>query len=68
MKFKVETERETDGRWIAEIPRVPGAMAYGPSKDDAVKRACALALRILADRLEHGECTAGQLEVFAISA
>ena len=55
MKFLIETEREVDGRWIAEIPAIPGAMAYGPSKSDAQKAVQALALRVLADRLEHGE-------------
>jgi predicted RNase H-like HicB family nuclease len=51
----VELEREDDGRWIAEIPSLPGVLAYGESRDQAVARAEALALRVLADRLEHGE-------------
>jgi len=51
----LETERETDGRWIAEIVQLPGALAYGDSREEAVAKAEALALRILADRLEHGE-------------
>lgn len=51
----VETEREEDGRWIAEISELPGVLTYGVSRDEAVARAEALALRILADRLEHGE-------------
>jgi predicted RNase H-like HicB family nuclease len=51
----VETEREADGRWIAEISELPGVMCYGVSRDEAVARAEALALRILADRVDHGE-------------
>ena len=51
----LETERETDGRWIAEIVQLPGVLAYGDSREEAVARAEALALRVLADRLEHGE-------------
>ena len=53
--LQIETERETDGRWIAEIPLLPGVMAYGDSRDLAVAKVEALALRVLADRLEHGE-------------
>jgi predicted RNase H-like HicB family nuclease len=51
----VETEREKDGRWIAEIALLPGAMTYGVSREDAIARVEALALRLLADRVEHGE-------------
>lgn len=51
----VETEQEEDGRWIAEVPALPGVLAYGDSRDEAVARAESLALRVLADRLEHGE-------------
>jgi predicted RNase H-like HicB family nuclease len=51
----VETERETDGRWIAEIALLPGAMTYGVSREEAIARVEALALRLLADRVEHGE-------------
>jgi predicted RNase H-like HicB family nuclease len=51
----VETEREVDGRWIAEIAGLAGAMSYGASREEAVARTEALALRILADRVEHGE-------------
>ncbi len=55
MTFLVEIEQETDGRWIAEIPDLPGVMAYGNSADDAKALVQALALRVVADRLEHGE-------------
>jgi predicted RNase H-like HicB family nuclease len=51
--YKVETEVETDGRWIAEIPDLPGVLAYGSSEKEAVASAQALALRILADRIEE---------------
>jgi predicted RNase H-like HicB family nuclease len=55
MNFHVELELETDGRWIGEIPELPGVMAYALSREDALSRVQALALRVLADRLEHGE-------------
>ncbi len=53
--LKVEIEREVDGRWIAEIAALPGVMCYGATREDARKQVEALALRVLADRLEHGE-------------
>jgi predicted RNase H-like HicB family nuclease len=55
----VEIEREEDGRWIAEIPSVPGVLAYGRTPDEAQARAKALALRIVADRRWHGEPAPG---------
>jgi len=51
----IETEREEDGRWIAEVVALPGVLAYGTSREEAVAKAEALALRVLADRLDHGE-------------
>jgi predicted RNase H-like HicB family nuclease len=51
--YKVETEREADGRWIAEIPDLPGVMTYGATQREAVASAQALALRVLADRIEE---------------
>jgi predicted RNase H-like HicB family nuclease len=54
-KFVVEIEREDDGRWIADVVALPGVMSYGSTREDALARAEALALRVLADRLEHGE-------------
>ena len=66
--MKIEIEREDDGRWIAEIPELPGVMAYGESRDEAISKAEALALRVLADRLEHGEEIPELKEVFAITA
>ncbi len=55
MQFKVEIEKEEDGRWIAEVLELPGVMAYGVSPAEARARVQALALRVVADRLEHGE-------------
>lgn len=55
MKLTIETEREMDGRWLAEVPELPGVMAYGASRDEAMSRAEILALRVVAEQLEHGE-------------
>lgn len=53
--FIVEVELEEDGRWIAEIPNLPGVMVYGQTRNEAMAKVEALALRVLADRLEHGD-------------
>jgi len=58
MKFTIEYEREEDGRWIAEVLELPGAMAYGNSPDEAMAHAKAIALHAVADRLEDGEAEA----------
>ena len=55
MKLTIEIERETDGRWIAEIVELSGVMAYGKTSEEAQGRVQALALRVIADRIEHGE-------------
>jgi predicted RNase H-like HicB family nuclease len=55
MKFTIEYEREEDGRWLAEVPELPGVLAYGATADEAMAKAEALALRVLAERLEHDE-------------
>jgi uncharacterized protein (DUF433 family)/predicted RNase H-like HicB family nuclease len=55
MHLTLEVDREEDGRWIAEVPDLAGVLAYGQTRDEAIARAEALALRVLADRLEHGE-------------
>lgn len=68
MNLAVETEQELDGRWIAEVPKIPGAMAYGQSRSEAIVRVQALVLRILADRLEHGEQLPELKQVFSILA
>ena len=56
--FAVEFEREKDGRWIAEIPKLPGVMAYGVTKSEALRRVYAIALRTLADTIEQGNTPA----------
>ena len=62
----VEVEREEDGRWIAEVPDLPGVMTYGGSRDEAISKVKALSLRALADRLEHGEDVPELREIFAV--
>ena len=66
--MKIEIELEDDGRWIAEIPELPGVMAYGNKRNEAISKAQVLALRVLADRLKHGEQIPELSEVFAVSA
>lgn len=56
MNYSIEYEREEDGRWIAEAPQLPGVLAYGMTADEAMRKAEALALRVLAERLEMSEC------------
>jgi predicted RNase H-like HicB family nuclease len=67
MNLKIEVEREADGRWIAEVMELPGCLAYGKTQADALARAKALALRVLADRLEHGEPAPAGDELFSIA-
>jgi predicted RNase H-like HicB family nuclease len=55
MVFTVEIEREDDGRWIAEVRELPGVLTYGSTAEQAIGLAKALALRVLADRIEHGD-------------
>lgn len=55
MTFTIEYEQEDDGRWLAEVAELPGVLAYGQTSDEATAKAQALALRVLADKLEHGE-------------
>jgi predicted RNase H-like HicB family nuclease len=64
----IEVEQEMDGRWIAEAPDIPGAMVYGATQAEAVAKVEALVLRILADRLDHGEMTPGLEKVFTVAA
>jgi len=63
MVFQIELDEEADGRWIAEVATLPGVMTYGVTRTDAVARVQALALRVLADRLEHGEAVPELLTV-----
>jgi predicted RNase H-like HicB family nuclease len=55
MHFTIEHEQEDDGRWLAEVPELPGVLAYGATALEAMARVEALALRVLAERLEHNE-------------
>lgn len=64
--LRVEIEREDDGRWIADVVDLPGVVAYGQTREEALERAKALSLRVLADRLEHGEEVPEMGGVFAV--
>ncbi len=58
MNYSLEIEQEADGRWLAEAPELPGVLAYGASSEEAMAKAEALAFRVLAELLEHGEAKA----------
>ena len=64
--FTVDVEREEDGRWLGEIAELPGVLAYGDNREQAVAKTKALAFRVLADRLEHGESIPEIAGVFAV--
>ena len=64
-RLRIEIEQEADGRWIAEVLDLPGVLAYGTSREDAIQKAEALALRALADRLDHGESIPALAHLFA---
>jgi predicted RNase H-like HicB family nuclease len=66
MPLPIEVEQEVDGRWIAEAPDLPGVLAYGQTRAQAIERAQALCLRVLADRLEHGEDVPDLAPVFEV--
>jgi predicted RNase H-like HicB family nuclease len=66
--MRIEIEKEEDGRWIAEIPEIPGVMVYGDTREQAIAKAEALALRVMADRLENNEEIPELREVFSVSA
>lgn len=69
MSLTIELDRERDGRWIAEVQQLPGVLAYGQDRDEAVARAQALALRVLAERLDNGETLPDPLNVsFSVAA
>ena len=72
MQLSIEVEQEEDGRWLSEIPELPGVLAYGETRSEAVVRAQVLALRVLADRIEHGEILPQKVDVlpqvFSIAA
>ncbi len=67
MNFTLEHEREEDGRWLAEVPEIPGALAYGATANEAMAKAEVLALRVLAERLEHDEAGPQSISI-AVSA
>ncbi len=64
----IETEQETDGRWIAEVPDLPGVMVYAGTRDEAIAHAKAMALRVIAERLDHGEEVPDLDKLFATHA
>jgi predicted RNase H-like HicB family nuclease len=68
MTLLIELEREDDGRWIAEVPSLPGVLAYGNGREEAIANVKVLALRALADKLEHGELAVGADVSFRIAA
>ena len=66
--MRIEIDQEEDGRWIAEVPDLPGVMVYGQSREQAISKAEASALRVIADRLDHGESVPELDELFAVPA
>jgi predicted RNase H-like HicB family nuclease len=69
MKFTIELEREEDGRWIAEVVDLPGVLVYGTTREQAITRAEALALRVIADKIEHDEPLPTSIEdIFSVVA
>lgn len=66
--YVIELEQEDDGRWLAEVPDLPGVLAYGQTREEAVRKAQSLSLHVLADRLEHGEAFPHMETVFSIVA
>ena len=64
----IEVEQEEDGRWIAEVPVLPGLMAYGANREEAIAKVKALSFRVLADRLDNGEDIPGIQDIFAVAA
>ena len=67
MPLRIEIEQEDDGRWIADIPELPGVLAYGQTRQEAIERVQALSLRVLADRLEHGESVPNIDDTFPVA-
>jgi predicted RNase H-like HicB family nuclease len=63
--LKIVIEEEVDGRFIAEVPELPGVLAYGRSRNEAIAKVEALALRTLADRMEHGEPVPDLSQIFS---
>ena len=67
MPLMIEVEQEEGGRWLAELPELPGVMAYGQTRAEAIERVQSLSLRVLADRLDHGEPVPQMGSVFAVA-
>ena len=67
MPLTIETEQEEGGRWIAEVLDLPGVLTYGQTRQEAIDRAQALALRVLADRLEHGGAVPPLNQIFVVA-
>lgn len=67
MPLTIEIEQEDDGRWLAEVPELPGVLSYGQSREEAIDRVRVLSLRVLADRLDHGETIPEMSGVFAVT-
>ena len=72
MQISIEVEQEEDGRWLSEVPELPGVLAYGQTRSEAIVRAQVLALRVIADRIEHGETLPQKVnvlpQVFSVAA
>ena len=68
MNYSLGVEQEDDGRWLAEVPELPGVLAYGASSDEALVRAETLALRVMAERLEHGEAKPESIHLLVAAA
>jgi predicted RNase H-like HicB family nuclease len=64
--MRIDIEQEPDGRWIAEVPDLPGVLVYGQTRTEAISKAQALALRVIADRLDNGESVPDLEELFAV--
>ena len=67
MNFTIDLEQEEDGRWIGEVPEISGVLVYGETREEAIARVQALALRVIADRLEHGESVPAMDDVFSVA-
>jgi predicted RNase H-like HicB family nuclease len=63
----IAIEQEDDGRWLAEVPELPGVLTYGQTRQQAIERVQVLSLRVLADRLDHGESIPLMDSVFAVT-
>lgn len=68
IQFTIDCEQEEDGRWIAEVIELPGALAYGRTPEEAMSKVQALGLRVMADRIEHGEETPALMSLSFVAA